>query len=290
MPYEESISIYLHDHLAGATAGVDIVEQAVDRHGCDELGGFIAPLAAEIKADHAVLEALIEGMTGAQPAGGAPAPIAAAAIALDIDLPGLAGAFSHRLRDADLPVTVAQTELYARSLQLMEPGSRQELYFATRAIFVTDIDDVATFDRVFAEVFGGDVAPATPQPPVTGATQDDLRAMNAQRQIYRRRGWQARGASTWVEGDSDRRGSPRAAEGSDNSHLSDIFMLETLSAGIEGKLSMWKALHNVADVHPALAAIDFEALEARAEIQRARVEEMIREIAPQALTHELVGV
>lgn len=36
--------------------------------------------------------------------------------------------------------------------------------------------------------------------------------------------------------------------------------------------------------------IDFEALEARAEIQRARVEEMIREIAPQALTHELVGV
>jgi len=58
----ESIEVYLNDHLAGATAGVNLVEQAADRHRSDELGEFFAPLAADIKADHARLVALIEGM------------------------------------------------------------------------------------------------------------------------------------------------------------------------------------------------------------------------------------
>ncbi|MDX6691088.1 MAG: hypothetical protein QOG15_2545 [Solirubrobacteraceae bacterium] len=58
----ESIEVYLNDHLAGATAGVNLVEQAADRHRSDELGEFFAPLAAEIKADFATLETLIEDM------------------------------------------------------------------------------------------------------------------------------------------------------------------------------------------------------------------------------------
>ena len=58
----ESIEVYLNDHLAGATAGVNLVEQATDRHRSDELGEFFAPLAADIKADLATLEGLIEDM------------------------------------------------------------------------------------------------------------------------------------------------------------------------------------------------------------------------------------
>jgi len=58
----ESIEVYLNDHLAGATAGVNLVEQAAYRHRSDELGEFFAPLAADIKADHARLGALIEDM------------------------------------------------------------------------------------------------------------------------------------------------------------------------------------------------------------------------------------
>jgi hypothetical protein len=58
----ESIEVYLNDHLAGATAGVNLVEQAADRHRSDELGEFFAPLAAEIKADYETLEGLIEDM------------------------------------------------------------------------------------------------------------------------------------------------------------------------------------------------------------------------------------
>ena len=58
----ESLEVYLNDHLAGATAGVNLVEQAVDRHRSDELGEFFGPLASEIKADLATLEGLMEDM------------------------------------------------------------------------------------------------------------------------------------------------------------------------------------------------------------------------------------
>ena len=295
MPHDKSISVYLHDHLAGASSGVDIAEQAAERHRDDELGEFFAPLAEQIRADHALIKDLVAGLNAATEDARAAQP-ADDELSLDIDLPALASRFGHRLHDADMPVTVSQAELFVRSLQLMQPSSRRELYFATRAIFVTDFEDVPTFDRVFADVFGAGPSPDAVQPPPADAL-DEVRAMNAQRHTYRRHGWPARSASTWVEGDPDRRRLPRAtdadaasdADARPNPHLHDIFSLETLSAGIEGTLSMWKALHNINAAHPVLAAIDFAALEARAETQRALVEEMIREIAPQALANELVA-
>ncbi len=58
----ESIEVYLTDHLALATAGRNLAEQAADRHRSDELGELLAPLAAEIKADYETLEQLIEDM------------------------------------------------------------------------------------------------------------------------------------------------------------------------------------------------------------------------------------
>jgi uncharacterized protein with von Willebrand factor type A (vWA) domain len=79
-----------------------------------------------------------------------------------LDLPGLASAFGHRLHEADLPVTPDQAIQYVRALQLTTPASREGLYVTTRAIFVTDMDQLGTFDSIFAQVFG-----------VRGETTDD---------------------------------------------------------------------------------------------------------------------
>jgi hypothetical protein len=297
------MDVYLNDHLSGAAAGMRLVELAAERHHSGELSEFYASLAAEIKADYALLEGLISDRTGA-----GKAAFDAEHVGFDVDLVGLASGFGHRLHDADMPVTPTQSEQYARSLLITHPTSRRRLYFTTRAIFVTDFEDVPTFDRVFAEVFGAiefdpahpeiDAPPAGPLagPAAAVATQpaasisfEEAQAMNARTQTYRRRGWQAASASTWVTGDADRRGLPRAADDADDPHLKDIFTLETLSTGVESKLSMWKVLHQVAVAYPALAGIDFDALVVRAESQRARVEEMVGTIAPQALARELVG-
>jgi hypothetical protein len=64
----ESIAVYINDHLAGATAGVNLVEQACDRHRSTELGEFFAPLAAEIKADLETLKQLIQDLNVQQSA------------------------------------------------------------------------------------------------------------------------------------------------------------------------------------------------------------------------------
>ena len=73
----------------------------------------------------------------------------------DVDLPGLSSAFSQRLHEAGVPVTPSQTEQYTRALKLTKPVSRRRLYCTTRAIFVTGFQQVAAFDKVFGQVFGG---------------------------------------------------------------------------------------------------------------------------------------
>jgi len=78
-----------------------------------------------------------------------------AVVDFDVDLPGLASAFSQRLHEAGVPVTPSQTEQYTRALRLTKPVSRRRLYCTTRAIFVTGFQQVPAFDRVFAQVFGG---------------------------------------------------------------------------------------------------------------------------------------
>jgi uncharacterized protein with von Willebrand factor type A (vWA) domain len=85
---------------------------------------------------------------------------------MQLDLPAVAGAFSQRLHDGGVSVTPAQSGQYVGALQLTQPQSRRQLYFTTRAIFVTDLQHVATFDRVFAEVFGSRA----------GTAADDVRA------------------------------------------------------------------------------------------------------------------
>jgi uncharacterized protein with von Willebrand factor type A (vWA) domain len=94
---------------------------------------------------------------------------------MQLDLPAIVRAFSQRLHDGGVSVTPAQSGQYVRALQLTQPGSRRQLYFTTRAIFVTDVQHVATFDRVFAEVFGSrtttqaDDVDLDPEPALTAA-------------------------------------------------------------------------------------------------------------------------
>ena len=71
-----------------------------------------------------------------------------------LHLAALADAVAERLHEAEIPVTSAQSERYEHSLQLATPRSRRELYLRTREIFLTDSGQFATFNRVFAEVFG----------------------------------------------------------------------------------------------------------------------------------------
>ena len=62
-----------------------------------------------------------------------------------------------------------------------------------------------------------------------------------------------------------------------------LMELETLSLGIEGKLSLWRSLTEVAASRPALAGVDLAALAARAVSQRAGVERFRLEAAAAAL-------
>ncbi|MFP5364395.1 MAG: vWA domain-containing protein [Thermoleophilia bacterium] len=133
-----------------------------------------------------------------------------AVVDFDVDLPGLASAFSQRLHEAGVPVTPSQTEQYTRALRLTKPVSRRRLYCTTRAIFVTGFQQVPAFDRVFAQVFGGKKKSGrpddfdvemddTPVDQVDSETPEDLDDQN----ILEREGGQDAMSMNAGEGDSD---------------------------------------------------------------------------------------
>jgi hypothetical protein len=57
----EPLHVYLNDHLAGATAGVELVKTAAENHD-GELGEFFAQLADEITSDYNTLTSLMDQM------------------------------------------------------------------------------------------------------------------------------------------------------------------------------------------------------------------------------------
>ncbi|HET9254231.1 MAG TPA: hypothetical protein VFO16_03385 [Pseudonocardiaceae bacterium] len=65
--------------------------------------------------------------------------------------------------------------------------------------------------------------------------------------------------------------------------LKRLLEFEALSLGIEGKLAMWRALIEVSQSHPELAATDLATLAKRAESQRATLEDHRIQIVNQAL-------
>jgi hypothetical protein len=67
------------------------------------------------------------------------------------------------------------------------------------------------------------------------------------------------------------------------SDLSRLEELEGLSLGVEGKLSLWRSLKNVADHDSRLATADLDRLVERAQRQREELEVHRLEAAGQAL-------
>jgi hypothetical protein len=56
------LDVYLNDHHAGATAGVNLAQMAAEEHRQDEHGAFFGQIASEIKADHDTLEQLMQDL------------------------------------------------------------------------------------------------------------------------------------------------------------------------------------------------------------------------------------
>lgn len=54
------LAIYLNDHRAGAVAGLELAKRTLDNNKGTEYEAFLAQLVADIEADRAVLETLIE--------------------------------------------------------------------------------------------------------------------------------------------------------------------------------------------------------------------------------------
>ena len=60
MAERKLLQIYLNDHLAGATAGLELARRALSSNEGTEVGAFLAQLAVEIDEDKDSLEELIE--------------------------------------------------------------------------------------------------------------------------------------------------------------------------------------------------------------------------------------
>ena len=73
---------------------------------------------------------------------------------IHLDLPALAGAFSRRLREAGVPITAERGANFAHALALVKPITRRRLYWAARAVLVSDSTQLKAFDSVFFSVFG----------------------------------------------------------------------------------------------------------------------------------------
>jgi hypothetical protein len=54
----KGLSTYLHDHLAGAAGGIQLVRDLRDQHKDEPLGQFAGELLAEIEANHEILRGL----------------------------------------------------------------------------------------------------------------------------------------------------------------------------------------------------------------------------------------
>jgi hypothetical protein len=57
------LSIYLNDHLAGSTVGVELTRRALKENEGTELGAFLRTLLSEIEQDRATLVQLMDGLS-----------------------------------------------------------------------------------------------------------------------------------------------------------------------------------------------------------------------------------
>jgi uncharacterized protein with von Willebrand factor type A (vWA) domain len=91
-----------------------------------------------------------------------------------LDLPALAAGFGRALRQTGIPTTPEHAVRFGEALGIAPPKTRSALYCTARSVFVSDHEQQADFDRVFAAVFDGMVDPADARgdrnaPPLRGA-------------------------------------------------------------------------------------------------------------------------
>jgi uncharacterized protein with von Willebrand factor type A (vWA) domain len=125
---------------------------------------------------------------------------------IDLDLPPLVGALSRRLHDAGLPVTPGRSADFARALTLVRPIARRQLYWAARAVFVSDPAQVKAFDAVFFSVFGSGAEGEDfdPEDARTVAAPPDDRPSAEHKASPRDSGEQDQGASVSLSPPSER--------------------------------------------------------------------------------------
>ena len=94
-----------------------------------------------------------------------------------VDRAGFAVAFGQRLRDAGMPVGLTAVQDLVSALAVCPPVRLPALYWTARLSLVRRQPDLATFDAVFATVFGAGGAPSgrsPPVPPVPRAADDAM--------------------------------------------------------------------------------------------------------------------
>jgi uncharacterized protein len=92
-----------------------------------------------------------------------------------VDLAELTGRFGQHLHDAGVPVTPERSGRFAAALALAFPTTTSSLYWTARVTLLSDRTHVATFDRVFEQVFRGLVDPADHRGQPTDPPAADLR-------------------------------------------------------------------------------------------------------------------
>lgn len=75
---------------------------------------------------------------------------------LRVEPAAFAAALAHALRVGGVSTAPERAAWFVEAVRLVPPATRDELYWASRVVFVTDPAQLAAFDRVFAAVFGGD--------------------------------------------------------------------------------------------------------------------------------------
>ena len=88
-------------------------------------------------------------LAGAGPAGGGGGRLDA------VDLAAVVAAFGQLLHAAGVPVTPERSGRFVTAVALARPARLDELYWAGRVTLLTGADQIAAYDAVFAQVFGG---------------------------------------------------------------------------------------------------------------------------------------
>ncbi|MDQ1746208.1 MAG: uncharacterized protein QOD07_471 [Frankiaceae bacterium] len=76
-------------------------------------------------------------------------------VPVDADVPAAVAGLARTLRSAGVDATSDRLAAAVEALTLLDPTSRDDVYWAGRIAFCASPDDVARYDRVFAAVFDG---------------------------------------------------------------------------------------------------------------------------------------